>query len=125
MSSVFQEILDSPLSSEEQRAAARKMIDAAKPKKCEPILADGRIVLPTTRDHIRDDGSSYSWGPVVISEAYAAELRKKFGNLIDGRATQWAASERLNAVLFVNGGLMTCAQALAKFPDWEVIATTE
>jgi hypothetical protein len=121
MSSVFQEILDSPLSSEEQKSAARKMIAATKASTVNTVvdMADGRVTLSETKPQVREDGSAYSYGAVVVSESYAKELQKRFGNLTDGQATQFAACSRLSAVLLVSGGLMSRDTAASKFPDFE------
>jgi hypothetical protein len=114
----FEEILLDPHSTEAQRAAAQKMLDAATKKAIDPTTTDGPITLPEVR-HVRSDSSEYTSGPVVVSESYAKELQKRFGNLTDGQATQFAACSRLSAVLLVSGGLMSRDTAASKFPDFE------
>jgi hypothetical protein len=116
----FEEILLDPHSTEAQKAAAQKMLDAPTKKSIDPTTTDGPITLPQTPPQAREDGSAYSYGPLLVSEPYAKELQKRFGNLTDGQATQFAACSRLSAVLLVSGGLLSRDAAVAKFPDWEV-----
>jgi hypothetical protein len=122
----FREIISDPHSTEAQKAAAQKMLGLEKAKtdsqSTKPV--DGRVTLPETRPQVREDGSAYSYGPLVVSESYAKELQKRFGNLTDGQATQFAACSRLSAVLLVSGGLLSRDAAVAKFPDWEVISNS-
>ena len=122
----FQEILLDPHSTEAQKTAARKMLGLEKAKtesqSTKPV--DGRVTLPATKPQVREDGSAYSYGPVVVSESYAKELEKRFGNLTDGQATQFAACSRLRTVLLVSGGLMTRDTAASKFPDFGMTCIT-
>ncbi len=110
--SIYTEILDSPLSSPEQKAAAHKMIDAAKTKTAEPVIA-GNFTLPDGPTRTRTDGTTYrSYSSVVVSENYARKLRAKFGRL-GQEAGEYAAGERLQSAV----GSSDEAGFLEKFPD--------
>lgn len=100
--SIYDEIINDPLASESQKAAAQKMIDAAKPKTAEPVT--GPVLLPAGPVHTRGDKTTYQSGSVMVSAEYAKELLKKFGRL-GPEAGEYAAGYRLqSAVGSVMGG---------------------
>ena len=93
--SIYDEIINDPLASESQKAAAQKMIDAAKPKAAGPIT--GPVSLPDGPIHTRQDKTTYRSHSLVISRDYAADLQRKYGTLYDGKATEEAAGQRLHS----------------------------